>query len=217
MLFEVYVFTLASSLSAVRRDDCFRGLFLLNTICVLIRVRQMVATAISFRLLTIRFMRRFRTSHCAFPWHIYMLFLLHRAFWQLPALLGIAVSGLWCYTSPLPKPNLRLVRLSTMMLHLSYNPVRARPDTCLSSFTSIALLESLLRLALVLVVALPLWMLVESCLPTSWSTGPFCAPATFDSCQQGPTARWTSSIGCSCRKDFVLCSADLQMVFLRLG
>ena len=133
----------------------------------------MVATAISFGLLTIRFMRRFRTSHCAFPWHIYMLFLLHRAFWQLPALLGIAVSGLWCYTSPLPKPNLRLVRLSTMMLHLSYSLVRARPDTCLSSLTSMALLGSLLRLALVLVVMLPLWTLVESCLPTSWAAGPF--------------------------------------------
>ena len=41
-----------------------------------------------------------------------------------------------------------------------------------------------------------------------WS---LCAPATFDSFQQGPTASWTSSIGRSSRKDFVLCSADLQM------
>ena len=37
------------------------------------------------------------------------------------------------------------------------------------------------------------------------------ALATFDSCQQGPTAIWTYSIGRSSRKDFVLCSADLQM------
>ena len=101
-----------------------------------------------------------------------MLFLLHRAFWQLLPMLGIAVSLLWCYTSPPSKPNLRLVRLSTMMLHLSSNPVHARPDTCLSSFTSMGLLGRLLRLALVLVVALPLWTLVESCLPTSWSAGP---------------------------------------------
>ena len=39
------------------------------------------------------------------------------------------------------------------------------------------------------------------------------ADATFDSCQQGPTATWTSSIGRSSRKDFVLCSADLQLGF----
>ena len=35
--------------------------------------------------------------------------------------------------------------------------------------------------------------------------------ATFDSCQQGPNATWTYSIGRSSRKDLVLCSADLQM------
>ena len=110
---------------------------------------------------------------CFFLWNMYMLFLLHRAVWQLLPLLGIAVSWLWCYTAPFPKPNLRFVRLSAMMLHLSYSPVCARPDACLSSLTSVALLRSLLRLALVLVVTLPLRTLVESCLPTSWSAGSF--------------------------------------------
>ena len=135
----------------------------------------MVATAMSFGVLNIYLMRRCRTSRCAFHWNMYMLFLLHRAFWQLLSLLGIAVSWLWCYTSPFPKPNLRLVRLSTMMPHLSYSPACARPDTSLSALTSMALLGlgSLLCLALVLVVTLPLWTLVESCLPTSWSAGPF--------------------------------------------
>ena len=141
-------------------------------ICV-IRVRQMVATAISFGVLNIYLMRLFRTSRCTRPWHMYMMCLLHRAFLQLLSLLGIAVSWLWCYTSPFPKPNLKLVKLSTMMYYLSVSLARARPDTCLSALTSMALLGSLLRLALVLVVALPLWTLVESCLPTSWSAGPF--------------------------------------------
>ena len=36
-----------------------------------------------------------------------------------------------------------------------------------------AWLGSLLRLALVRVVMLPLWALVESCLPASWAAGPF--------------------------------------------
>ena len=178
----------------------------------------MVATAISFGLLKIYCMRRFRTSRCAFPWHIYMLFLLHRAFWQLPALLGIAVSGLWCYTSPLPKPNLRLVRLSTMMLHLSYSPVRARPDACLSSLTSMALLGCLLRLALVLVVALPPLDVGGELLANFMARWSLRAIATSDSCQQGPYANWTYSIGRSSRKNLVLCSADFQMgFFLRSG
>ena len=34
IVFDVNVFTLASSLLAVRRDDCLRGVFLLNTIFV---------------------------------------------------------------------------------------------------------------------------------------------------------------------------------------
>ena len=42
-----------------------------------------------------------------------------------------------------------------------------------------------------------------------WS---LCAPATCDSCQQGPTATWTSSIGRSSHKDIVLCIADSQML-----
>ena len=67
ILFDVNVFMLASSLSAVRRDNCLRGLFLLNSICVIPRVRQMVATAISFGLLKIYFMQRFRISRCSFP------------------------------------------------------------------------------------------------------------------------------------------------------
>ena len=133
-------------------------------------------------------MRRFRTSHCAFPWHMYMFFLLHREIWQLLSLLGIVVSWRWCYTSQHPKPTLRLVRLSTMMLHLSNSLVRARPDTCLSSLTSMALLGSFASPGIgTCGRAAPLDAGREllANFMVLWS---LCAPAIFDSCQQGPTA-----------------------------
>ena len=97
------------------------------------------------------------------------------------------------------------------MLHLYYSPLRARPDTYFSiidfngnvgEFASpgigtcgdAAPLDAGRELLANFMV---LWSL--------------CAIATFDSCQQGPNATWTSSIGRSFRKDFVLCSADLKM------
>ena len=146
-----------------------------------------------------------------------MLLLLHRAFWQLLSLLGIAVSWLWLYTSPLPKPNLRFVRLSTMMLHLFFQSCACSARHVFVFIYFNGMVGEFASLGIgTCGGAAPLDVggdLLAN-FTVRWSC---CACAAFDSCQQGPNATWTSSIGRSSRKDFVLCSADLQMGFLLLG
>ena len=177
----------------------------------------MVATAISSGLRHIYLMRRLRTSCCAFSFeHVHVVS-------ASPRILAASIVARYC-------------RILALVLHIPTSKAKLAARQAVYD-DALLILKSCARFARHVFVFIYFnGTAGEFASPGMGTCGgaapldaggelianfvvrwPLCAPATFESCQQGPTATWTYAIGCSSREDLVLCSTDLQMGLPPLG